>query len=160
MPPKYEFQPAPSAYDANPPNAWDQPECIALELRRQDRDREKNLACSLPARSSVPAPELCITPTHDEVVSPTTSSICRPTGGEHDCVLAIAQEYAGATTTIVGKAKTTQGADLYRFAGRCPFCQEEHHNPWVAINQDRFPDTTLLQCLRSNKRRVVAHWPF
>jgi len=62
---------------------------------------------------------------------------------------------------------TERGNTIWRFTSECcPVCLQyrdtptKHHNQWIACNEDRFPNTTMLQCLKTNKRYVIHHLPF
>lgn len=149
-------------YDA-PQNPWDQREALLRESARQTRDRERDRAVNLADRDSMPLEEACIHPTAAEVGVSASVAYKRTIieGAEYQCVLALAREYANNDdVAIEAKRKSARGADIYAFKGRCPFCHEAHNNNWVAINQPSYPDTTLIQCLKTKARRVVQHWPF
>ena len=147
-----------------PPNPWEKKEADAIELRRQDRDRKKNESFVMVDRSAMSLEEAAIHPTASELRVATVTSGYKRTmikGGELECILGIAREYANQDDVEVAeKRKSAQGADIYHFRGACPFCKERHERTWCAINQDRFPDTTLLQCMKTGARRIVQHWPF
>jgi hypothetical protein len=174
MPPKLDhygaINPSPLASTSSsalaravaPNNPWEQEEARAIQARCEVRDRERDRAPELPDRSTLSLEDAAITPTPIELrVATLAYKRTIINGTEYSTVLALAKEYANQSDVkIRAKRLGSRGADIYEFEGACPFCQGAHHNAWVAINQPRFPDTTLLQCLKTNARRSVSRWPF
>lgn len=61
---------------------------------------------------------------------------------------------------------TDRGNTIWRFSSECcPVClhhREEklkHHNQFIAVNENRFPNTTMLQCLLTMKRYIIDRLP-
>lgn len=80
-------------------------------------------------------------------------------------VCEILQEYTAFKPIHPGaRFVTERGNTIWRFRSDiCPVClhyredKVKHDNQWIAVNEDRFKTTTMLQCLLTHKRLILKH---
>lgn len=80
-------------------------------------------------------------------------------------VCEILQEYTAFKPIHPGaRFVTDRGNTIWRFRSDiCPVClhyrddKVKHDNQWIAVNEERFKTTTMLQCLLTHKRLILKH---
>lgn len=81
-------------------------------------------------------------------------------------VLEIVEEYCGFKSVKLNQRIISDRENpIWRFTSEwCPVClhhgdEPTHHNQFVAVNTKKYPRTTLLKCLKTNKGYVVPLIP-